>query len=260
MPHTPKDKKTTCKQNGFTLIEILVVVAIIALLVAILLPSLRQARSQAKRLVCKSNLRQLAIGWDLYLSDHDGKFFQGINANLEYGGWEGLVKASPRPLNRYLGLDDDLKAENSAMVFYCPADTGGVPGYAQKEKAFKYLGTSYQTNILLIGQNAIPIWDQNCQELHEKINVKLKNLNRNRVCGPSTLLLIGDYGWVNEWMTYSKQRIEWHEKQCHHNLAFMDGHVEFLPIQKGQYVTANYCVLPFRELHGLARQVQENVP
>lgn len=57
--------------TGFTLIELLVVVAIIALLVAILLPSLRSARAQARSAKCLSNARQLAPGWLTYASEHD---------------------------------------------------------------------------------------------------------------------------------------------------------------------------------------------
>lgn len=257
MRNKPKNRKNTYTRNGFTLIELLVVISIIMMLLAVLMPSLRKAKTLTRRLVCKSNLRQLAIGWNLYLTDNDGKFYQGINANLEYGGWEGMVKASPRPLNPYLDLDVNLKSGNNAKVFCCPADTGGVPGYAQREKAFQYLGTSYQTNILLIGQNAIPIWNQNCKELHEKINLKLKNLTYNSICEPSKLLLIGDYGWINQWMTYSRKRTEWHNKELHHNLAYLDGHVRFLEIHKGYYVTNNYAVLPFKELYNLAQQVQE---
>jgi len=249
-----------CRLRALTLVELLVVVAILSVLLAVMIPSLRQARIMAHGVVCQSNLRQLAFGWHEYLDDHHERFYQGINANLEYGGWEGMVQASPRPLNPYLGLAADLKAAEGAEVFCCPADTGGVPGYAQQEKAFRYLGTSYQTNILLIGQDAIAFWDQRCQALHEKINVQLKDLTVNRICAPSKLLLLGDYGWVNEWMTYAKRRTEWHHRDCHHNLAFMDGHVEFLRIRKGQYVTDDYYVLPFGELHGLARQVQEELP
>jgi prepilin-type N-terminal cleavage/methylation domain-containing protein/prepilin-type processing-associated H-X9-DG protein len=56
----------TFRRCGFTLIEVLVVVAIIALLVAILLPSLTRAREQGKAIVCSNNLRQIANGWHLY--------------------------------------------------------------------------------------------------------------------------------------------------------------------------------------------------
>lgn len=55
---------------GFTLIEVLVVVAIIALLVAILLPSLANARDQARRSVCLNNEHQMGIGMGMYAADH----------------------------------------------------------------------------------------------------------------------------------------------------------------------------------------------
>jgi hypothetical protein len=42
-------------------------------------------------------------------------------------------------------------------------------------------------------------------------------------------------------------------------LAFLDGHVEFLEIYKGLYVTPEYSILPFRNLYKLAREVQEEV-
>lgn len=62
---------TPCRRHAFTLIEILVVVAIIALLIAILIPSLRRARDQALKVVCGSNLSQL--GKSLYTYMHDSK-------------------------------------------------------------------------------------------------------------------------------------------------------------------------------------------
>ena len=57
------------KRRGFTLIELLVVVAIIALLMAILLPSLRQAREQARAVVCLSHLKQWSLCLSMYTSD-----------------------------------------------------------------------------------------------------------------------------------------------------------------------------------------------
>ena len=53
-------------RRGFTLIEILVVVAIIALLIAILLPSLNQVRWQAKQVACLANLHDLGRSFVMY--------------------------------------------------------------------------------------------------------------------------------------------------------------------------------------------------
>ena len=66
--------KTPNKYVGFTLIELLVVVSVIALLLAILMPSLGKARALAKRVGCGSNLKQLALAWTQYLNDHDHMF------------------------------------------------------------------------------------------------------------------------------------------------------------------------------------------
>lgn len=71
------DKMPRCCQvrpvksgGAFTLIEVLVVVAIIALLVSILLPSLNRVREQSRRAVCASNLHQMAVGFTAYSADH----------------------------------------------------------------------------------------------------------------------------------------------------------------------------------------------
>lgn len=257
-----KGAKSTNPRSGFTLVELLVVIAVIAVLLAILLPSLRKVKALAKRVVCKSNLKQLALAWQVYLDENDGYFYQGINANLNYGGWKGIVDWSPRPLNSYLKIAPVLETKNDAKVFCCPADCGGVPGSRLRQKVYIYLGTSYQTNSLLIGPTQIPVRNDQFKTVHEEINKRLENLNRNRVDNFSRLLLIGDYGWVNqlrptphphqEW----KELAEWHGRADYHNLAFLDGHCEFLNIRKGFYVTDEYSVLPFEELYGLAREVQ----
>src|SRR5215475_13963601 len=54
---------------GFTLVELLLVIAIISLLAALLLPSLRHATAAAKSAACKNNLRQIGIGLSLYVNE-----------------------------------------------------------------------------------------------------------------------------------------------------------------------------------------------
>jgi prepilin-type N-terminal cleavage/methylation domain-containing protein/prepilin-type processing-associated H-X9-DG protein len=64
---------------GFTLVELLVVIGIIALLISILLPTLNRARAQANLIACQSNIRQLATAVQLYVLDYHGTFPDGRN-------------------------------------------------------------------------------------------------------------------------------------------------------------------------------------
>ena len=59
------------KHEGFTLIELLVVIAIIALLLAILLPALKNAKVQARKIICRSNLHQWGVMANAYASEHN---------------------------------------------------------------------------------------------------------------------------------------------------------------------------------------------
>jgi prepilin-type processing-associated H-X9-DG protein/prepilin-type N-terminal cleavage/methylation domain-containing protein len=66
--------KTSSQSSAFTLIELLIVIGIIALLIAILLPTLSVARESAKTVACLSNLRQLATAATLYTSANRGSY------------------------------------------------------------------------------------------------------------------------------------------------------------------------------------------
>jgi len=97
------------------LVELLVVVAIIALLAALLLPSLREARERGKRTVCASNLRQCAFGFLAYAGDNNDYLIPGHN---EYGRSTGMFcNTDPTPYDLRLYL----KPYGLSPVWTCPS-------------------------------------------------------------------------------------------------------------------------------------------
>jgi len=77
-------------QNGFTLIELLVVIAIIAILAAILFPVFAQARAKARAISCLSNVKQIGLGFAMYVQDYDEQTPSGRG-----GGWEWWTELMP---------------------------------------------------------------------------------------------------------------------------------------------------------------------
>ncbi len=71
------------RRCAFTLVELLVVISIIAMLLAVLMPSLNKARNSAKTAKCLSNMRNMQLAHWLYMTDNNGWF---INAGLAHGG------------------------------------------------------------------------------------------------------------------------------------------------------------------------------
>lgn len=257
-------KLRVCKTTsvpGLTLIELLVVVSIICLLIAIILPVLSLARKIGQRTMCQGNLRQINYAWHMYFEDNDGMFYHDLRADTLYGGWKSIrYPTATRPLNHYLSLSDCPENESEAIVLKCPSDTGdiGTKGFS----SFSYRGASYRTNILLVGQEQVgPLAGdetEQLKQLRQEINGKLPNLRYSSVDHPERVLFIGDSPWAVQWLfpPYGEGP-SWHNRHIHYNLAFLDGHVEFLQIQKGILKAGNkYTVIPFEELYDSAREAQ----
>ena len=131
----------------FTLIELLTVIAIIAILFAILLPGLSRAKATAISAVCKSNLKQQFIAISTYAMDMDnrippsGEHFRHASVNYYSGAWWGWIGVSG-----YMGapeLWDGPITETGAMRRYpimgCPGEqgsSGNAPGIGPGMKYF----------------------------------------------------------------------------------------------------------------------------
>ncbi len=89
-------KRRAAGRGGFTLIEILVVVAIIALLIAILIPSLAKARWQTKRIACSAHIHDLGTAFMMYAHGHKGDYYP-ITANSGLDTYWSLYRARMLP-------------------------------------------------------------------------------------------------------------------------------------------------------------------
>jgi prepilin-type N-terminal cleavage/methylation domain-containing protein/prepilin-type processing-associated H-X9-DG protein len=257
--------------RGFTLIEVLVVVAIIALLVSILLPSLRVAREQSRSLLCSTNLKTVG---------HGGLYY--VQANRDYlpgaGSWPELIapyihkerRGSTLNIDQVLAsgeylakmetylCPDDLKFITSGMVFKT-LPTGELvravyalsygfnsylsypfsnPAAARKGASFSAYGVNPQITTGVDGRTRV-----------------FRNLNKiTSVARQNDIVMVTDAGQDDLWVTrYADLAWDWDADtdppgnasnlgmlEVHHrvsnNFLFADGHVETKKVLKNVWM------------------------
>lgn len=112
------------KKNHFTLIELLIVIAIISILAGMLLPSLNSAREAVRGTSCLNNLKQIGIAGNMYGNTYDGYFFhrKGLFKNTVYSCLPRLSEYVGGPsLSEINAVSVDERAGMKPKVFNCPS-------------------------------------------------------------------------------------------------------------------------------------------
>ena len=113
------------KSGAFTLLELLCVIAIIAILASLLLPALSHGRAKAQRIQCVSQLRQAALAFQGFAHDHEGKFPMQVPASAG-GSLEFVRNSDPRQGEFYFAFQHFQALSNELVtpkVVVCPTDT-----------------------------------------------------------------------------------------------------------------------------------------
>jgi prepilin-type processing-associated H-X9-DG protein len=116
------------RRGGFTLLELLIIIAIIAVLAGMLLPALSRARGLAQRTTCLNNLRQLSIAWMSYHDENDGRLVESFPGKTQinpYAWVLGNMKKASEARNTVLITRGKLFPHSSTVaIYHCPADPG----------------------------------------------------------------------------------------------------------------------------------------
>jgi len=225
------------EKSAFTLIEILIVIAIIAILAALLLPALSTAKAKGLRISCMNNLRQLGLSMRLFVDDNNGRFLPRVHTNR----WPAALRESYRDLH----------------LLRCPSD-GPNPATRQDSKDPADLAPR---SYILNG------WDDYFQALGPQVWNRYHDgdpgltLSENKIAQPSATIVLGekDYASVHFYMDFvfydDLKQLDQSKHSTGHtdvngksgggsNHAFVDGSVRFLKFNRAFDPVNMWAVTP----------------
>jgi dolichol-phosphate mannosyltransferase len=191
-----RTERRTRALHGFTLLELLTVIAIITILAGLLFPVLASARRSAQKTTCRSNLRQLALALQLYAEDYDELLPRWFNGDTVAGVWD-------RTVSTYVRAD---------RVFHCPSNSKSLPGAIVRSYAFPRNVSGLPLAAVPRPSESVLLYEKGGEALGERLDAT------------------GEYFY----QTYGLNDFRfWHEGGK--MFAFIDGHVRFWPLGQGPW-------------------------
>ena len=245
LPRAERDRSV-----GFTLIELLVVIAIIAILASLILPALSRAKARAEGIFCVSNTRQLALAWQLYSDDHNGRLAYNLGGSGDRAiatrtnlNWvNNILSWEVNDVGQVLGSDNTNLATitsaslgpyaKSANIYRCPSDR--VLSAQQRQAGWSARIRSYSMNAMVgnagdISQSGV---NQNNPEY-------VQFFDEASIAKPSRIFVfldehpdsINDGYFLNKWSHNHEVESQWIDLPAsYHNgatsFSFADGHAE----------------------------------
>ncbi len=262
---TPAPLLRVLSSPAFTLVELLVAIAIVAILIALLITNLERARSAAGAASCLNNLRSIGQAIALYAQDSAGKIPYGPKARpssiADFYVVDGLVtsQVSIRSGGKPVGLGLLLHSYlfDLPQVVFCPQADQHQDAEAELAKVGTTQAVSsyfyrHGSNTLESASKPVETWDD---------HIQLDNLGLNRRGLPITALVMDQQFVVNPplpaFNIFSRTN---HQRQFS-NTLYIDGHAQALPNSDGRYTASIGNALhlgPTRMLEVLETADQKN--
>lgn len=253
------------RRSGFTLLELMAVIAIIVIVVALLSVALNQTRARALRVVCLENMKQLQIAWILYADENND--YVALNKSAGFGSSIGIAAAPRNSTNSWVAGNpkEDRTVETSIArgtlfeytrrqpeVYRCPMDSSTTRSGAPRVR-------SYSLSAYLGGDD---------EDMDPRVKMRLSDIVNP---GPERVFVFieehEDSLWASGFRVLPRENSAgyWHSTPSDRhmqgcNLTFADGHLEYwkwmAPKKPG---ASSKMATNARELRDL-RRLQEAVP